>query len=134
VAEAAFVAPYHLLRRMKGNPTAERDLRRLGLIAAVLAHVEEDAHGESSAAALMASTEGDKPVVSDSRFRQILRSDDQDLDELLRELVRVLKQIKGRAPVHRLGEDLWWWNEKTRRDWALDYYERATPEKKAKES
>lgn len=129
IEEAAFCEPFHLLRRMRGDPEKPWDLRRLGLIASVLAHVEEDAAGERSLAALMAEPDGDKAVVSDSRFRKILRCGDQDLDELLRDLIRVLQQVKGRAPVDRLGEDLWWWNEGIRRTWAIHYFERALPER-----
>lgn len=130
VAEVAFCEPFHLLRRLKGNPDKDWELKRLGLVAAVLAHVEDDA-GERSFGTAMARLDGDKAVVSDSRFRQILRCGDQDTDELLRDLVRVLRQIKGVAPVGRLGEDLWWWNERTRRSWALDYYDDRTAPAKA---
>ncbi len=134
VAEAAFVEPYHLLRRMKGNPEGELDLQRLALIAAALAHVEEDHAQGGSLAAAMASPAGEKPIVSDSRFRQMLRTEEREFDDRLRELVRALRQLKGQANVDKLATDLWWWNEKTRRRWALDYYERAAPEKKSKDS
>lgn len=129
VTEAAFCAPFHLLRRMKGNPTREMDLQKLGLIATVLAHVDLD-EPSGNLARLMASSQGDKAVVSDVRFRQLLRSEPGDLDERLAALMRVIRQLGRKAPVHRLAEDLWWWNEKTKRQWALDYYEAAPqPEK-----
>lgn len=124
VAEVAFCPAFHELRRLRGNPSGERDLSRLGLIAGVLAHVEQDA-GSVSFAALLADPKGDKALVSDARFRQLLRADEAQFDERLTELVRVIHQLNRRAPVDRLARDLWWWNDRTRRQWALDYYERA---------
>ncbi|MBI5510182.1 MAG: type I-E CRISPR-associated protein Cse2/CasB [Deltaproteobacteria bacterium] len=127
VAEAAFCAPFHLLRRRKGNPQAEIELNKLGLIAAVLAHVDKDDPDAGSLGKQMAAPQGDKAVVSDVRFRHLLRSNTTDWDERLVALVRVLRQLGGRASVDRLATDLWWWNDKTKQRWALDYYE-AQPE------
>lgn len=123
VTEAAFCAPYHLLRRMRGDPTDHWELARLGLIAVVLAHVDEDAPG-TSFAKLLAEPKGDKAVVSDARFRQLLRTD--DLDERLGDLVRVVRQTNRRAPVEKLAKDLWFWGERAKRQWALDYYANTT--------
>jgi CRISPR system Cascade subunit CasB len=131
VTEAAFCAPFHLLRRMKGNPVTEIELKNLGLIAAVLSHVDTDDPSCGSLAKQMASSKGDKAVVSDVRFRQLLRSDAGELDERLVSLVRVLRQLGGKASVDRLATDLSWWNERTKRKWALDYYEHAPQPKKA---
>ena len=128
VVEAAFCGPFHHLRYLMKNPVG-RKLNHIGLIVAVLAHVDEDAPNDKSLAASMAQLEGEKAIVSDSRFRQILRCGDDDFDELLRDLVRVLRQLNGRAPIKQLGEDLWWWTDRTRRQWAIDYYERAIPER-----
>jgi CRISPR system Cascade subunit CasB len=133
VTEAAFCAPFHLLRRMKGNPVAEIELKTLGLIAAVLSHVDTDDPSCGSLAKQMASSQGDKAVVSDARFRQILRSDTSELDERLVALIRVLRQLGGRVSVDRLATDLSWWNERTKRHWALDYYEHVPQPKQAGE-
>ena len=128
VAEAAFCAPFHFLRRLKGNPTREIDLNKLALISVVLSHVKEDS-GVLSLGAQMGEPSGDKALVSDTRFRQLLRAEESDFDERLAELVRVVHQLGQRASIDRLGEDLWWWNDRTRRRWALDYYERAPKQK-----
>ena len=133
VAEAAFCEPFHSLRSRMRNPTNDLKLKRLGLVAVVLAHVDDDVSGEKNLAKMMAKPDGDKAIVSDVRFRQILRCDDQDLDELLRDLVRVIRQLNGAAPVEQLGWDLWKWNDdQTRREWALHYYERAPLERKSR--
>jgi CRISPR system Cascade subunit CasB len=132
-SEAAFCAPFHLLRRMTGNPVKEIELKNLGLIAAVLSHVDSDDPSGGSLAKQMATPHGDKAVVSDVRFRQLLRSDANDLDERLVALVRVLRQLGGKASVDRLATDLSWWNERTKRQWALDYYEHAPQPNKASE-
>jgi CRISPR system Cascade subunit CasB len=118
---------------MKGNPQAEPELRNLGLIAAVLSHVDVDDPAGGSLAKQMATPQGDKAIVSDVRFRQLLRSDAGEVDERLVALVRVLRQLGGRASVHQLATDLSWWNERTKRKWALDYYEHAPQSKTASE-
>lgn len=133
VSEAAFCASFHLLRRMRGNPQAEIELRKLGLIAAVLSHVDSDDPGSCSLAKQMATPQGDKAAVSDVRFRQLLRTDADELDEQLIALVRVLRQLGGKVSVDQLATDLWWWNDKTKRRWALDYYEHAPQLKKTGE-
>ncbi len=132
ITEVAFAEPFHLLRRMKGNPTADIDLKKLALVAAVLSHVDDNVTEDMTLAASMAAPSGEKALVSDSRFRQILRTEAREFDDRLRDVVRVVHQLGRRASVHRLAEDLWWWNERTRRTWALDYYERASPEKTSK--
>jgi CRISPR type I-E-associated protein CasB/Cse2 len=118
---------------MKGNPEQDFELRKLGLIAAVLAHVDTDDPNCGNLAKQMASGQGEKSVVSDVRFRHLLRSDAADMDERLIGLVRVLRQLGGRASVDHLATDLSWWNEKTKRQWALAYYENAPQPKKANE-
>lgn len=124
VRDAAFCAPFHLLRWMNGNPTDDFELKKIGLIAAVLSHV--NAHDPNCGSLAHQMAEGDKAIVSDSRFRQLLRSESGDFDDRLVAMVRVLRQLGRKVDVERLAKDLWWWNEKTKRAWALEYYEQRT--------
>jgi CRISPR type I-E-associated protein CasB/Cse2 len=121
-AEVAFTAPYHRLLRRLGSRLGEADARRVAAIAAILAHVDEEPAGESSLARTMGLPrgEGQGSVVSDARFRHLLRNEDPD--ELLREFVRVIRQLGRTAPVEPLFRDLMAWDEKTRLRWARDYY------------
>jgi CRISPR system Cascade subunit CasB len=121
-AEAAFTAPYHRLLLWLGSRLGEGDARRVAAIAAVLAHVEKEPAAEVSLARAMGTprSEGMGPVVSDTRFRHLLRNDDPD--ELMRELVRVIRQLGAIAAVEPLFQDLMRWDERTRIRWARDYY------------
>ncbi|HWV39782.1 MAG TPA: type I-E CRISPR-associated protein Cse2/CasB [Vulgatibacter sp.] len=129
VSEAVFCKGFHRLKKMKGGEKPnDFQLRTLALIAVVLSHVEIDTEedGPKSMGAAMAGPEADRPIVSDVRFRQILRTPPGSFDERLPDLVRVLRQMKRRAPVDRLAEDLQRWGDKIRRQWAVDYYERVS--------
>lgn len=127
VSEAVFCKGFHRLKRMLGGEKLnDFEVRRLGLIAAVLSHIEVDS-GDSSRGAVgaaMAATANDRPIVSDARFRQLLRTPEIEFDERLPDLVRVLRQMSRRAPVNRLADDLRRWTDRTRRNWALGYYEK----------
>ncbi len=128
VSEAVFCKGFHGLRRLLKGEDARTDVRRIALLAAILSHIEVDSKESSRMAmgAAMAAPVGDRPLVSDVRFRHLLRTPGSDFDERLPDLVRVLRQMGRRAPVHRLAEDLWWWSDGTRRDWALGYYEQVS--------
>jgi CRISPR system Cascade subunit CasB len=129
VAEVAFTAPYHRLLRRLGSRLAEGDARRVAAIAAVLSHVEREPEDGASAARRMGAHAGDAgPPVSDARFRHLLRSEDPE--ELMRELVRVIRQLGRIAAVDSLFKDLMRWDEGTRMRWARDYYEAASASEK----
>jgi CRISPR system Cascade subunit CasB len=123
VAEVAFTAPYHRLLRWLGSRLKEGDARRVAAIAAVLAHVEAEPEKASSLAKCMARAkgEGQASIVSDARFRHLLRNEDPD--EMMREVVRVVRQLGRKASVETLSRDLMLWDERTRVRWARDYYE-----------
>ncbi len=129
VGEVAFTSPYHRLLRWLGSRLKEGDARRVAAIAAALAHVESEPDDGASFAKRMARPKGDgqASVVSDARFRHLLRN--EDADEMMRELVRVIRQLDRKASVEPLFRDLMCWDERTRMRWARDYYE-AAPAKK----
>jgi CRISPR system Cascade subunit CasB len=122
-AEVAFTAPYHRLLRRLGSRLGEGDARRVAALAAILAHVDEEPPEATSLAARMGrpKREGQGPVVSDVRFRSLLRTDDPD--ELMREVIRVVRQLDRKAAVEPLFRDLMRWDEHTRIRWARDFYE-----------
>jgi CRISPR system Cascade subunit CasB len=125
VTEVAFTAPYHRLLRWLGSRLKEGDARRVAAIAAVLAHVESEPDNGGSLAKRMGKPkgEGQASVVSDARFRHLVRNEDPD--EMMRELARVVRQLDRKASVEALFRDLMTWDERTRMRWARDYYEAA---------
>lgn len=67
-------------------------------------------------------SEGDEtPVVSELRFKRLLRIEDrQELADLL---IRLLPMVARTANPLILARDIWFWNEQTRKRWANDYYQ-----------
>ena len=125
VSEVAFTAPYHRLLRALGSRLGDGDARRVAAIAAVLAHVEREPGDRAPLARRMGapkSAEGGA-VVSDARFRHLLRSEEPE--ELMRELIRAVRQVDRSAAVESLFRDLMSWTESTRMRWAREYYEAA---------
>lgn len=122
-AEVAFTAAYHRLLQRLGSRLGEGDARRVAMLAGMLAHVEREPTVPASLARRMGTPKGEGlgPVVSDARFRHLLRS--QDPDDLVREVVRIVRQLDRTASVDQLFHDLMRWDEPTRLRWARDYYE-----------
>lgn len=122
----AFLPAYHrLLRDLKVEGLGVPG-ENVAVIAGVLAHVERDV-GSLSFGALMAQggREG-KARVSGLRFRRLLAVDDRN--ELLTALVRMVHLLDGQAPVSDLAASIRWWNDRTRKRWASDYYAVAADE------
>ena len=95
---------------------------RIGPVAGLLAHVKADQPEAPSLGRRMAEpvAEGGRPVVSELRFRRLLRLTEQE--DLYPQMVRVLRQLGGRVSIGALARDVYYWNERTRYDWARDYY------------
>lgn len=94
---------------------------RLPLIVGVLAHVEQDTPGCPVAKAMGMKKQGsDRPVMSDLRFRRVLRTEDSS--ELYISLIRIIKMLGNRADVKDIIQSLYFWNDQTRKVWASQYY------------
>ncbi|MDF7680084.1 type I-E CRISPR-associated protein Cse2/CasB [Enterobacteriaceae bacterium ESL0689] len=108
----------------------------LALTAALAADIKTVVQNTPFAAQLGQQT-GDKPVMSEQRFRRL--SAVKDPDDLLRQLRRAVKLLRGNVNLSSLTEDIFHWcqeyddvqNHKRRRQpltdfitirWALDYY------------
>lgn len=102
------------------NADGQRD--RLATIAAVLAHIKT--RDERNFPASM--REGDQQKVSELRFRRLLES--PAIDDLFVGLRRTLPLVGYAADPNRLANDIWYWGDKVRKDWAYAY---PWPEKSA---
>ena len=90
---------------------------RLALIMGVLSHVKKiptDGVGVAKQMAL-----GDKPVVSELRFRRLLQC---EREELYVALIRVIRQLDGCADIHDLANACFYWGYAVKKRWAFDYY------------
>lgn len=95
------------------NADGQRD--RLAVIAAVLAHIKK--RDERNFPASM--REGDQQKVSELRFRRLLES--PAIDDLFVGLRRTLPLVGHAADPNKLANDIWYWGDKVRKDWAYAY-------------
>lgn len=92
---------------------SQRD--RLAVIAGVLAHINE-ASGRRFPEEMR---DGDDLKVSELRFRRLLES--PTMDDLFVGLRRILPLINRRADPVRLANDIWFWGDTVRKQWAYAY-------------
>jgi CRISPR system Cascade subunit CasB len=70
--------------------------------------------------------EGDKPKVSGLRFRRLLSIENHD--ELYQAMIRIIRLLDNNANIYDLAKKVYWWNEKTKKRLAYDYYANANTE------
>jgi len=127
LSEVVLTPSYHMLRRRLMS-TNWHNREGIASIAGALAHV--DYHNDGlSFAALMASPgkTGQSARVSGLRFRRLLQH--KNREDLYAAIIRVIRMLDKRANVEDLAKSLYWWNDKTRREWAFDYYDKSPDEK-----
>lgn len=61
----------------------------------------------------------DRPLVSELRFRALLKID--NTDDLLSGLRRAMPLIKAKTSLLHLASDVYWWGDKTKKEWAYAY-------------
>jgi CRISPR system Cascade subunit CasB len=125
-AEVVFTPAYHRLRHDVIRFGAVRD-DNLATIAGLAARVKSNAV-ESTIAEQMASGKGDssKARVSGLRFRRLLKVKDQE--ELFLALGRVIALLGGSINLQSMAQSVYFWNDRTRKQWAFDYYSKAPSE------
>lgn len=116
--------PYQrLYRRLRGAGWADETRAyhndRLAAVVGLLAHVKQD--DERSLAKGMSRHDegGDRPCVSELRFRRLLES--PDLDALFIGLRRVLPLMNHGINVLGLANDLVHWGDDVKKRWAYSY-------------
>ncbi len=105
---------------------SDRGRLRVAVIAGLLAQVKHhepirDKYRHSTAV-LMAQgkKKSDGACVSELRFRRLLQAD--NLEALYPMLRRTLALMNHKTDIYALAGDVWYWNDRTRRQWAYDYY------------
>lgn len=123
--QVAFEQTYFtLLNKLRSleNPVAiTRSLSwNLPIVAGVLAHVRIDIDDSHQSVPKSMRGSGSNAVVSDLRFRRLLRVEDQT--ELYNMMIRMIHMLGNKANVVNLAESLFFWNDQTRKRWASEYY------------
>lgn len=100
------------------SPNASESQRdRLAAIAGLLAHLKiEDARRLPD---VMSPIGGDKPLVSELRFRALLKIETSD--DLFASLRRVMPLINHQTNVSMLAHDVYWWGDGIKKEWAYSY-------------
>lgn len=108
-----------LIERLPRNPD------RVAQLAGVLAFVRESEERSVPRAIGRASLDdGDEALVSEGRFRRLLQTQDNELMDAMRRLVRM---AKGKLNVHDLSSAILDWGDgdrgdRVKRRWIFDYY------------
>lgn len=67
----------------------------------------------------MSESSGERPLVSELRFRGLLKI--ETLDDLFESLRRTLPLIDYKADIYQLANDVYYWGDKVRKEWAYSY-------------
>lgn len=125
LAEVAFTPAYHRLRLAVGRFGAPHD-DGLALIAGLSARVKSDI-AVSAFAEQMATGKADGSArVSGLRFRRLLKT--KEPDELLTAMGRVVALLGSSVNLQSLAKSVYYWNDRTRKQWALEYYSKSPSE------
>lgn len=100
-----------------GLPASDRRVGMMAMLAARATHFSGKHPAEAFATP---KTPGGGPVVSELRFRRILGIEDRD--ELLPLFRRAMVLADGKVDLGVLAQSLWFWGDRTRREWADAYY------------
>lgn len=119
VALTAAYQHFYRYMLMRGWPTDAKDWQkdRLAAIAGLLAHVKSE--DTQSLPLAMSEKNGDKNLVSELRFKSLLKAD--TIDDVFIDLRRVLPLIGKKADIYQLAKDVYYWNDNTKKQWAYSY-------------
>ena len=124
--EIAFVPAFHRLRHDLSR-IAPVDAEKLAVVAGILSHVRKNDYSLRFAQQMATSKDGgDRARVSGLRFRRLLKIEGRD--DLYGAIVRIVRLLDGSVNIASLADGVYWWNEKTKNNWAFDYYDRAPKE------
>ena len=121
LSEVMFNPSYHRLRisLMEVVPPHAESLALLVGLAVLV----KDIHGGLSIASQM-SVGGEEAVVSDLRFRRLLKI--KTREDLFLPMRRIIALLGGAVNMQSLARSMYQWNDFIRKEWAFDYY---TPKK-----
>lgn len=117
-------APYqHLFRRLSAAGWNEGKAAylddRLAAAIGLLVHVEHDGPLSPAKAMSHKAAGEERPAVSELRFMRLLESD--SADSLLTGLRRALPLMEQRIDVIALANDILFWGDRVKKNWAYDY-------------
>jgi len=125
LAEVAFTPAYHRLRLALAR-FGPVNADALALLAGLAARVKNNLPG-STLAQQMATGKADGTArVSGLRFRRLLKVKRQE--ELFAAMTRVMALLGGAVNLQSLAGSAYYWNDRTRKQWAFEYYSQSPSE------
>lgn len=115
--EVVFLSVYH--RLYAKLEASSPDKEALACVAGLCAHVKENQKDEFAK-----QMEGN---ISSLRFRKLLAINDRE--DLYHMMIRIIRQLGGKVNVADLAKTVYWWNEKTKKELAYEYYANASSKK-----
>lgn len=125
LAEVVFTPAYHKLRLSVGK-FGQVNADGLALVAGLAARVKSHVPGDTLAEQMATGKADDSARVSGLRFRRVLKI--KDREELFMAMGRVVALLGGAVNLHSLANNLYYWNDRTRKQWAFDYYTKSPSE------
>lgn len=107
----------YMLKRGWPDGAAEWQNDKLAAIGALLAWVKIDT--ADSLPFRMSERDGDRALVSELRFRTLLKLD--STEDLFKAVRRTLPIIKHQTSIIQLANDVFWWGDYTKKHWAYSY-------------
>ncbi len=123
-AEVVFSPAYHRLRQALLHIEGVRGIpdEKLALVVGLAAKVKTN-NESMDIAEQMATGKGDRAVVSGLRFRRMLKA--RRNDEVFTLMSRIISLLGGSVNLQNLAQSVYWWNDRTQREWAFSYYSKA---------
>lgn len=129
LAEVAFTPAYHRLRLdlMKfGAVNADS----LAMVAGLAARVKNNLNGNTLAEQMAipkdSSSKDGKAKVSGLRFRRLLKV--KEREDMFTAMGRVIALLGGAVNLQSLADSIYYWNDRTRKQWAFEYYTKSPSE------
>ncbi len=125
LAEVAFSPAYHRLRQVLEH-YGRVDYDGLALVAGLCVRVRISMDSSNIAEQMATGKPDGSARVSGLRFRRLLKVKDQE--ELFGAMTQVISLVGGTANIQSLAQSVYFWNDRTRKDWAFEYYSKAPTE------
>jgi CRISPR system Cascade subunit CasB len=125
LAEVAFSRAFHRLR-LALSGLGHVDYEGLALVAGLAAHVRIDNEGSPIAEQMATGHSDGSARVSGLRFRRILKMEEQN--EFFAGMARIIALLGGTVNLQSLAQSVYFWNDRTRKTWAFEYYSKAPGE------
>lgn len=126
LTEVVFTPAYHRLRQALCHYGAVHD-DGLALAAGLAARVKSNITDGTIAEQMASGKADDSARVSGLRFRRLLKI--KDKEALFPALGRVIALIDSGVNLSSLIQSVYFWNDRSRKQWAFDYYSKAPSEK-----